>query len=63
MGETLREASLNWADYTEPDVTVDDTPMGEMLREASLNWADYAEVTEPGNKLPEPNVVGVSQPY
>ncbi len=48
MGETLFEASLNWADYAEVDVHVPERAaaqpaMGETLFEASLNWADYDE--------------------
>lgn len=54
MGDTIRQASLNWADFSEAIPREDALPrpsMGDTIRQASLNWADYAELT-----LPEPSM-------
>ena len=59
MGETLRQASLNWADYAETiksERTSLKPWMGEQIRQASLNWADYVEVAQPEPVSPNPIV-------
>jgi len=63
MGETVREASLNWADYTEPapEPIIEQPPMGETLYQASLNWADFAKKTT--LPMPAPNTANGNQPY
>jgi hypothetical protein len=45
--DTVREASLNWADYASAQAVVlapEQRWAGDTIREASRNWADYAGV-------------------
>lgn len=59
MGDDIRQASLNWADYAEP--ILPESGMADNIRQASLNWADYVETDTQAIELPEQNVNG--KPY
>lgn len=71
MGETIREASLNWADFGEEPklgATAPQPFMGDRLYEASLNWADYSYSEETGSKSrlpprPPAGAVTDNKPY
>ena len=45
-GASIRQASLNWADYAQEPAIVaapEQVWAGASIRQASLNWADYAQ--------------------